>query len=121
MLLGKRARLGVEPAFLDLEGVGRDVDQVEEVGQPVLLPAPRARGRARARDHDAALWLPGRSDGFDVLDVRDVEVAAQYEIDADHPGERKRARVTMQSRVCNAVGDEVATLEARFALKQFIS
>ena len=36
-------------------------------------------------------------------------------------GERKRARVTMQSRVCNAAGEEVATLEARFALKQFIS
>lgn len=36
-------------------------------------------------------------------------------------GERKRARVTMQSRVCNAAGDEVATLHARFALKQAIS
>lgn len=36
-------------------------------------------------------------------------------------GERKRARVSMRSSVCNANGEAVATLEARFALKQAIS
>ena len=36
-------------------------------------------------------------------------------------GERKRARVSMRSSVRNARGEAVATLEARFALKQAIS
>lgn len=36
-------------------------------------------------------------------------------------GERKRARVSMRSSVRNAGGQAVATLEARFALKQAIS
>lgn len=57
----------------------------------------------------------------------DLQGEAMLRGDQDWPtilrclAERKRARVTMLSDVRNAAGEPVATLEARFALKQAIS